>query len=41
MKEIKQAYHMIYGVHLTNKIELETRGNFKDFLLALAARGDY
>lgn len=32
---------MIYGVHLTNKIELETRGNFKDFLLALAARGDY
>lgn len=41
MKEIKEAYQKIYGIPLTEKIELETHGNFKDFLLALAAKGGY
>lgn len=41
MKEIKEAYQKIYGVPLTEKIKLETHGNFKDFLLALAAKGGY
>ncbi|KAL6288739.1 hypothetical protein ACE6H2_006249 [Prunus campanulata] len=39
MKEIKEEYQNRYGVSLTEKIEATANGNYKDFLLTLAARG--
>lgn len=39
MKEIKEEYQNLYGVSLTEKIEATANGNYKDFLLTLAARG--
>ncbi|XP_027354690.1 annexin D4 isoform X2 [Abrus precatorius] len=39
MKEIKAEYHNLYGVSLSQKIEEIAKGNYKDFLLSLIARG--
>ncbi|KAJ1413545.1 Annexin [Sesbania bispinosa] len=39
MKEIKAEYHNLYGVSLAQKIEETAKGNYKDFLLTLIARG--
>ncbi|KAL3829786.1 hypothetical protein ACJIZ3_018588 [Penstemon smallii] len=41
MKQIKEAYHTKYGLHLSKKIEDVANGNYKDFLLTLLARGDH
>ncbi|XP_061349575.1 annexin D4 isoform X1 [Gastrolobium bilobum] len=40
MKEIKAEYHNLYGVSLPQKIEETAKGNYKDFLLNLIARGN-
>lgn len=39
MKEIKTEYNNLYGVSLPQKIEETAKGNYKDFLLTLIARG--
>lgn len=39
MKEIKAEYNNLYGVSLPQKIEETAKGNYKDFLLTLIARG--
>ncbi|KAL7238467.1 hypothetical protein ACSBR2_004548 [Camellia fascicularis] len=39
MKVIKEEYHKQNKVTLTEKIERVTKGNFKDFLMILLARG--
>ncbi|CAJ2657424.1 unnamed protein product [Trifolium pratense] len=39
MKEIKAEYNDLYGVSLPQKIEETAKGNYKDFLLTLIARG--
>lgn len=39
MKKIKAEYHNLYGVSLPQKIEETAKGNYKDFLLTLIARG--
>ncbi|XP_021610995.2 annexin D4 [Manihot esculenta] len=38
MKEIKEEYSSLYGVPLSQKIEDNASGNYKDFLLALITR---
>lgn len=39
MKDIKTEYQKLYGVSLPQKIEETAKGNYKDFLLTLIARG--
>ncbi|KAL2326409.1 hypothetical protein Fmac_025467 [Flemingia macrophylla] len=39
IKDIKTEYHNLYGVSLPQNIEEVARGNYKDFLLNLIARG--
>lgn len=39
MKDIKIEYQKLYGVSLPHKIEETAKGNYKDFLLTLIARG--
>ena len=40
MKLIAEEYHKQNGVELAQKIEQMVKGNFKEFLLTLLARGD-
>lgn len=40
MKEIKEEYNSLYGVPLTQKIEDNANGNYKDFLLSLITRDE-
>ncbi|XP_054795538.1 annexin D4-like [Prosopis cineraria] len=40
MSKITQEYHKHHGVSLSQKIAEVTKGNYKDFLLALIARGE-
>ncbi|KAK7283914.1 hypothetical protein RIF29_13663 [Crotalaria pallida] len=39
MKEIKAEYNILYGAPLPKKVEETAKGNYKDFLLTLIARG--
>ncbi|KAH7519078.1 hypothetical protein ACOSP7_018823 [Xanthoceras sorbifolium] len=40
MKEINEEYQKLYGVSLSQKIEVTAKGNYKDLLLTLIARGN-
>lgn len=40
IKEISEEYQKLYGVSLTERIEVAANGNYKDLLLALLARGN-
>ena len=40
MKLIKEEFQNQHGVSLSKKIEETSNGNYKDFLLALVARGN-
>ncbi|KAK0574187.1 hypothetical protein LWI29_019496 [Acer saccharum] len=40
MKEIKEEYQKLYGVSLSQKIEVTAKGNYRDLLLTLLARGN-
>ncbi|KAK2636903.1 hypothetical protein Ddye_031695 [Dipteronia dyeriana] len=40
MKEIIEEYQKLYGVSLSQKIEVTANGNYKDLLLTLIARGN-
>lgn len=40
LKDIREEYNNRYGVDLTKKIEHRARGNYRDFLLSLVARGE-
>lgn len=40
IKEINDEYQNLYGVSLSQKIEEIAKGNYKEFLLTLIARGN-
>ncbi|KAF7836170.1 annexin D4 [Senna tora] len=40
MKEINNEYHNLYGVSLSQRVEEIAKGNYKDLLLTLIAKGE-
>lgn len=41
IQKIKEDYHNKYGVHISDKIDEEVNGNYKDFLLTLLSRENW